>query len=119
MTSTVSAQNDHEVPELYEGAWYRIALDQESDYILGDGDGYAGGTWYYYPDANESELGTWRQWYYNGPYDPNRKGYLEYVVYIKSVDTTRNDIRRNPFQLVHAPMVGSGQEASTAAVRRQ
>jgi len=96
MTSTVSAQNDHEVPELYEGAWYRIAVDQESNYILGDGDGYAGGTWYYYPDAND--LGTWRQWYYNGPYDPNRTGYLEYVVYIKAVDanqTTYAEIQFN------------------------
>ncbi len=87
MTSIVSAQNDHEVPELFEDVWYRIALDEEGHYILGDGDGYAGGTWYYYAEPND--LGFWRQWYYNGPCDPNCKGYLDYAVYIKAVDRTK------------------------------
>lgn len=82
--SPVSAQNDNEVPELFDGVWYRIALDGQGNFIHGDGHGYAGGTWYYYPQPDGS--GIWRQWFYNGTCDPNRKGYLDYAVYIKAVD---------------------------------
>lgn len=82
--STALAQNDIEDPNHFEGVWYRIALDEEGAYALGDGDGYAAGTWYHYPQVDER--GWWRQWFYNGPYDENRKGYLDYAVYIKAVN---------------------------------
>lgn len=84
--STAFAQNDVEDPNLYEGAWYRIALDEDGAYIVGDGDGYAQGTWYYYPEADGA--GWWRQWFYNGPCDSNRKGQLDYQVYIKAADAS-------------------------------
>lgn len=81
---TAPAQNDIEDPSAYPGSWYRIVLSPDGEYVTGDGDGYSGGTWYHYP-----ETGWWRQWFYNGPYDSNRKGYLLYEVYIKAVDPTR------------------------------
>jgi len=84
VASTASAQDDIEDPNAFEGAWYRIALDEDGTYVLGDGDGYARGTWYYYPQADGA--GWWRQWFYNGPCDSNRKGSLDYAVYIKAID---------------------------------
>lgn len=80
------AQDDIEDPNMFEGVWYRIALDRDGAYILGDGDGYAGGTWYHYDEPNEQ--GWWRQWFYNGPYDPNSQGHLDYAVYIRANDPT-------------------------------
>jgi len=85
LTTTASAQNDIEDPNYWSGAWYRIAFDNSGEYLLGDGDGYATGTWYYYP-----ETGWWRQWFYNGPCDPNRQGDLLYHVYIKAVDPAKS-----------------------------
>jgi hypothetical protein len=85
-TSVAQAQNDIEDPNVFEGVWYRIALDEAGAYVLGDGDGYAAGTWYHYDEPNQE--GYWRQWFYNGPYDPNSKGQLDYVVYIKANDPT-------------------------------
>ncbi|UCD49928.1 MAG: hypothetical protein JSW27_20655 [Phycisphaerales bacterium] len=96
LTSAASAQNDIEDPNVFEGVWYRVALDQDGAFVLGDGDGYAGGTWYYYPQADGS--GWWRHWFYNGPYDPNRTGLLDYSVYIKALDasrTTKLEVRFN------------------------
>lgn len=87
VTSIASAQNDIEDPNVFEGVWYRVALDQDGSFVLGDGDGYAGGTWYYYPQADGS--GWWRHWFYNGPYDPNRQGVLDYAVYIKALNANR------------------------------
>lgn len=78
------AQNDIEDPNSYPGSWYRIAFDKNGNYLLGDGHGYNDGTWYYYPDT-----GWYRQWYYNQPYDTDRKGVLRYEVYIKAVDANR------------------------------
>ena len=83
--SAARAQDDIEDPNAFLGAWYRIAFDENGDYLIGDGHGYAGGTWYYYP-----ETGWWRQWFYNEPYDPNRRGELLYHVYIKAVDPARS-----------------------------
>ena len=37
---------------------------------------------YYYPQPDGR--GFWRQWFYNGPCDPNREGYLDYMVYIRA-----------------------------------
>ncbi len=94
--STAWAQNDIEDPNHFEGIWYRIALDEQGVYMLGDGHGYAGGTWYNYPQVDDQ--GWWRQWFYNGPYDANRKGHLDYAVYIKAVNPnlrTRVEVRFN------------------------
>jgi len=84
VASTAMAQDDIEDPNMFQDVWYRIALDEDGTYLLGDGDGYAGGTWYYYPEADGP--GWWRQWFYNGPCDSNRKGQLDYAVYIKAID---------------------------------
>ncbi len=84
MVSVAAAQNDIEDPNSFPDAWYRIALDNEGNYLRGDGHGYAGGTWYYYPQS-----GLWRQWFYNDPYDPNRQGRLNYQVYIQAVDPNK------------------------------
>jgi len=81
-----------EVPSIYPGVWYRIAFDDNSTVIKEDGDGY-NGRWYYYPDSD-----IYRMWFYNDPYDPDRKGYLNYEAYIKPVDpskTTYMEIRFN------------------------
>ncbi len=94
--SIALAQNDIEDPNVFEGVWYRVALDKDGTYVLGDGDGYAAGTWYYYPQADGA--GWWRHWFYNGPYDANRKGYLDYAVYIKALDAgkqTKLEVRFN------------------------
>lgn len=96
LVSVASAQNDNEVPERFADVWYRIAVDEAGGYVLGDGDGYAGGTWYYYPQADGR--GIWRQWFYNGPCDLNRKGYLDYAVYIKALqygEPTYAEVRFN------------------------
>jgi hypothetical protein len=79
---TAVAQNDIEDPGSFPGAWYRIAFDGSGNYLYGDGHGYGGGTWYFYPQTE-----WWRQWYYNEPYSTYRQGYLEYQVYIKAVDS--------------------------------
>jgi hypothetical protein len=71
-------QDDNEVPSEFPGVWYKILIDGSGNYIEGDGDGNG---WYYYPDSN-----VYRMWFYNGPYDPERKAYLNYHVYTKAVD---------------------------------
>lgn len=71
-------QNDIENPDLFPGVWYRLLLDSNGDKIEGGGDGLG---WHYYPQSN-----TWRMWFYNGPYSPDRTGYLYYHVYTKAVD---------------------------------
>ncbi len=78
------AQNDIEDPTVYPGSWYRIVFDSKGNYVRGDGDGYGRGTWYHYP-----QTGWYRQWFPNGSYDPDRRGYLHYEVYIKAVDPNR------------------------------
>jgi hypothetical protein len=91
LCSTGIAQQ--EVPSNYPGHWYRIILDENGNLAGGDGDGYGGGTWYYYPST-----GWYRQWYYNQPYDPDRQGYLRYDTYIKAIDpnqSTSVEIRMN------------------------
>ncbi len=80
-------------PSAFPGSFYRIVLDQNGDYVTGQGDGYGGGTWYYYPAS-----GWWRQWFYNEPYDPDREGYLYYRVFITANDYSRSvsfDVRFN------------------------
>lgn len=82
LTTSVRAQeNDHETPSEFPGVWYKIVIDGKGQYVDGEGDGSG---WYYYPDSD-----AWRMWFYNGPYDENRKGYLNYHVYTKSVDPTK------------------------------
>ncbi len=75
---TATAQNDHERPDMYPGVWYKIVFDENGDTIVSSGDGDG---WHYYSTSD-----TYRMWFYNAPYDPNRKGYLNYEVYIKAVD---------------------------------
>jgi hypothetical protein len=82
--SVAVAQNDIEDPNAFFGEWYRVAFDENGDYLHGDGHGYGAGTWYYYP-----RTGWWRQWYHNGPYDPCAQGQLHYQVYIKAVDPSQ------------------------------
>jgi hypothetical protein len=72
-------------PSAFPGSFYRIVLDQNGDYVTGQGDGYGGGTWYYYPAT-----GWWRQWFYNEPYSPDREGYLYYRVFITANDYARS-----------------------------
>lgn len=71
-------QDDIENPDRFPGVWYRLLLDGNGDYIEGQGDGLG---WYHYPQSD-----TWRMWFYNGPYNPARKGFLDYHVYTKAVD---------------------------------
>lgn len=82
--NVTGAQDDIEDPSIYPGSWYRIVFDSDGEYVTGDGHGYGSGTWYYYPES-----GVWRQWFYNDPYDPDRRGYLNYEVYIKAFDPDR------------------------------
>jgi hypothetical protein len=74
-------QNDNESPSTFPGVWYKILIDGDGNYIEGEGDGRG---WYYYPESDVR-----RMWFYNGPYDPDRKGYLNYHVYTKAVDPTK------------------------------
>jgi len=77
----VLGQDDLEHPERYPGVWYRISVDAGGQLLVGDGDGVG---WYYYPQSN-----MYRMWFYNGPYDRERRGHLEYHVYVKAVDRTK------------------------------
>lgn len=77
--SPARGQNDIENPATFPGVWYRLAVDNNGNYVTGDGDGSG---WYYYPNRD-----VWRMWYYNGPYDPSRKATLQYHVYTKAYDT--------------------------------
>jgi hypothetical protein len=79
--SPASGQDDNESPDQFPGVWYKIVLDGSGNTIESEGDGEG---WYYYPDSD-----VYRMWFYNGPYDPDRKGYLDYHVYTKAVDPTR------------------------------
>lgn len=84
LPSAVAQQRDYEDPNTYPGSWFRIALDTDGNFQTGDGHGYNDGTWYYYP-----QTGWYRQWYYNAPYSTDRKGFLNYEVYIKPVDPSQ------------------------------
>ena len=83
LTFPSTAQAQLEEPSIYPNVWYRIAFDDNSDVIKRDGDGY-NGRWYYYPESD-----VYRMWFYNDPYDPDRKGYLKYEAYIKPVDSSQ------------------------------
>jgi hypothetical protein len=74
-------QNDNESPSTFPGVWYKILVDGSGNFIEGEGDGIG---WSYYPESN-----VYRMWFYNGPYDAARKGYLNYHVYTKAVDPTK------------------------------
>ncbi|MEN6333297.1 MAG: GEVED domain-containing protein, partial [Phycisphaerales bacterium] len=76
--------NDHEDPDLYPGAWFKLVLGGDGKVVDGGGHGYNNGAWYYYPQS-----GWYRQWYYNEPYSTDREGYLKYEVYIKAVDPSK------------------------------
>jgi len=84
LPSAFAQRDDIEDPNAYPGSWFRASLDTDGNFISGDGHGYNGGTWYYYP-----QTGWYRQWYYNHPYSTERRGYLRYEVYIRAVDPTK------------------------------
>ncbi|MBN1257325.1 MAG: PEP-CTERM sorting domain-containing protein [Planctomycetes bacterium] len=46
---------------------FNASFEQDWNITSGGGTGYNGGEWFYYP---QSELTT--QWFYNGPFDPDR-----------------------------------------------
>ena len=75
------ARWSHEYPDVYPGTWYRIVLDSDGQIITSDGHGEG---WYYYPASD-----SYRMWYPNGNYDPDRRGRLEYHVYIEATDPNR------------------------------
>lgn len=72
-------------PSAFPGCFYRIVLDGSGNYVTGQGDGYGGGTWYYYPAT-----GWWRQWFYNDPFSTDREGYLYYRVFITANDYSKS-----------------------------
>jgi hypothetical protein len=80
----LAKQSTTEDPNSYPGSWYRIVLDSNGRYTSGDGHGYGAGTWYHYP-----QTGWHRQWFYNQPFDAAGKGHLQYVAYVRAVDTTK------------------------------
>ena len=51
---------------------YWASLGPQGVLLEGGGSGYNNGTWYYYPNTN-----WWNQWFYNAPYDPERKKVIE------------------------------------------
>ena len=46
---------------------FYIEMGPDNVPVLGGGSGYAGGTWYYYPNTM-----WWNEWFYNAPFDPTR-----------------------------------------------
>lgn len=84
LPGVLAQEEDHENPDLYPGAWFRIILGDDGNLVEGEGHGYNDGTWYHYPQTE-----WYRQWYYNQPYTADREGYLKYEVYIKAVDRTK------------------------------
>jgi hypothetical protein len=107
-------------PSAFPGCFYRIVLDDNGNYVTGQGDGYGGGTWYYYPAS-----GYFRQWFYNNPYDPDREGYLYYRVFITANDYAKSvsfDVRFNwvtpewsRLGRSHPPLPGDAPTASDEA----
>ncbi|MBN1507590.1 MAG: hypothetical protein JW955_12130 [Sedimentisphaerales bacterium] len=95
LCSTARAHSDDLIdidPNAFPGAYYRIILDHNGDYVTGEGDGYGGG-WQYYPDT-----GWYRMWFYNEPFSTSRQGYLYYKAFITAHDYSRSvsfDVRFN------------------------
>ena len=92
-----------EDPSVFPGVWYRIVFDQEGNKSSGDGDGDG---WHYYPASD-----TYRMWFHNGPYDPDRKGRLDYHVYCESVDPDRTTYASIRFVWTTAEWSLSGHSA--------
>jgi len=70
----LAARYAREDPDDWPGVWYRIIFDENGDYVSGDGDGDG---WHHY----DATSGVYRMWFYNGPYDPERKAQLDYYIY--------------------------------------
>jgi len=51
---------------------FRIELGYRGEYVDGEGTGYGNEKWHYY-----DREGWWSQWFYNAPYDPERKKVIE------------------------------------------
>ncbi len=47
---------------------FTVQMGPKGEVLEGGGSGYGEGQWYYYPNSE-----WWNQWFYNGPYDPDRK----------------------------------------------
>jgi len=77
------ARYAREDPDDWPGVWYRIIFDENGDYVSGDGHGDG---WHHYSATS----GVYRMWFYNGPYDPERKGQLDYYIYTEPVDVNKH-----------------------------
>jgi dockerin type I repeat protein len=62
--------------------WVKVIRDPAGGGITvdGGGSGYDGGQWYEY------DSGWWNQWFYNAPFDPERKKEIEVLMTIQPLD---------------------------------
>jgi hypothetical protein len=60
---------------------YYVEVDTTGQVISGGGSGYNGGMWYYYPLTD-----WWNQWFYNAPYDENRRKEMSVSLTIQPLD---------------------------------
>lgn len=82
-TVALAARYAREDPDDWPGVWYRIIFDENGNYVSGDGDGDG---WHHYSATS----GVYRMWFYNGPYDPQRKAELNYYIYTEPVDLNKH-----------------------------
>jgi hypothetical protein len=53
---------------------YQVEIGEQGQFVSGQGTGYGQGTWYLYRVTN-----WWNQWFYNAPYNPDRKKIIEVI----------------------------------------
>ena len=65
--------------------WFWVSVDStgmvDPDPMASGGTGYNGGWWYEYYDS-----GWWNEWFYNAPFDPERKKEMEVDLWIEPLD---------------------------------
>jgi len=57
---------------------YGVVIDEAGHLAYGEGSGYNDGEWYYYPNT-----GWYNQWFYNSPFDPDRKKVIQVSMTVK------------------------------------
>jgi len=57
---------------------FYVTIGANNEFIDGGGTGYDNGAWYLYPNT-----GWWNQWFYNGPYDLQRKKVIDLALTVK------------------------------------